>query len=117
MLGAAAADAECGLPSFSGRSPGSKRQTRAAGSRTFHRAVLALCAKLGLDRRRAAVIGDMMNDVPMFQVAGFAIAMGQAPDAVRAAADDVTTSNGDEGFAHAVAQFILPRRPALPVAS
>lgn len=80
-------------------------------------AVLALCAKLGLDPRRAAVIGDMMNDVAMFQVAGLAIAMGQAPDAVRAGADNVTTSNGDEGFAHAVAQFILPRRPALPVAS
>ena len=37
--------------------------------------------------------------------------------APRADADVVTTPNGDEGFANAVAQFIFPRRPALPVAS
>lgn len=80
-------------------------------------AVLALCTNLGLDLRQAAVIGDMMNDLSMFQVAGLAIAMGQAPDAVRAGADNVTTSNGEEGFANAVAQFVLPRRPALPIAS
>ena len=81
------------------------------------RAVQALCTVLDLDPRRVAVIGDMMNDVSMFQVAGLAIAMGQAPETVKAAADVVTTSNGDEGFANAVAQFILTRRPALPVAS
>lgn len=80
-------------------------------------AVQALCTILGVDLRRVAVIGDMMNDVSMFQVAGLVIAMGQAPDAVKAGADVVTTANGDEGFANAVAQFILPRRPALPAAS
>lgn len=81
------------------------------------RAVQALCTILGLDPRRVAVIGDMMNDVSMCQVAGLAVAMGQAPEAVKAAADVVTTSNRDEGFADAVAHFILPRRPALSAAS
>lgn len=80
-------------------------------------AVQALCTILGVDPRRVAVIGDMMNDVAMFQVAGLAVAMGQAPDAVKAAADVVTTSNGDEGFANAVAQFVLPRGPARSAAS
>jgi Cof subfamily protein (haloacid dehalogenase superfamily) len=81
------------------------------------RAVQALCTILGLDPRRVAVIGDMMNDVAMFQVAGLAVAMGQAPETVKAAADVVTTSNRDEGFADAVGQIVLPRRAALPAAS
>ena len=42
---------------------------------------------------------------------------GQDHMAPRADADVVTTPNGGEGFANAVAQFIFPRRPALPVAS
>ena len=59
--------------------------------------------------RQIAVIGDMMNDVAMFKVAGYAIAMGQAPDAVKAAADSVTGSNADNGFATAVDRLVLPR--------
>lgn len=72
-------------------------------------AVLALCAILGIEPQHAAVIGDMMNDVAMFQVAGLAIAMGQAPDAAKARADVVARSNAEEGFADAVARFVLPR--------
>ena len=81
------------------------------------RAVQALCTILGLAPRRVAVIGDMMNDVAMFRVAGLAVAMGQAPETVKAAADVVTTSNRNQGFADAVGQIVLPRRPALPTAS
>ncbi|MDB5445096.1 MAG: Cof-like hydrolase [Phenylobacterium sp.] len=72
-------------------------------------AVRAICRRLGLDLQRLAVIGDMANDVSMFVEAGFAIAMGQAPEAVRAAADAVTGPNTDDGFAEAVRRYILPR--------
>lgn len=72
------------------------------------RAVQSICAILGVDVKQTAVIGDMTNDVSMFDVAGFSIAMGQAPDAVKAHADAVTGSNADEGFADAVARFVLP---------
>ena len=34
------------------------------------------------------VVGDWLNDIPMFTVAGFAFAMGQAPDEVRKMATD-----------------------------
>ena len=34
-------------------------------------------------------VGDWVNDVPMFEVAGRSFAMGMAPDAVRAKATDV----------------------------
>ncbi len=46
-------------------------------------AVRAICRRLGLDRRRLAVIGDMANDASMFAEAGFAVAMGQGPSRLR----------------------------------
>jgi Cof subfamily protein (haloacid dehalogenase superfamily) len=68
--------------------------------------VEALCRRIGVDLRRTAVIGDMFNDMAMFARAGFAIAMGQAPAEVKAAADTVTGSNAEDGFASAVEQLI-----------
>jgi hypothetical protein len=50
----------------------------------------------------------------MFRVAGFAIAMGQAPPAVKAAAGAVTASNADDGFAKAVREIVLPRLAGAP---
>jgi Cof subfamily protein (haloacid dehalogenase superfamily) len=55
-----------------------------------------------------ATIGDMPNDVLMFTPSGLSIAMGNASAEVQAAADHVTTSNQDEGFANAVERFVLP---------
>jgi Cof subfamily protein (haloacid dehalogenase superfamily) len=52
-------------------------------------------------------IGDMPNDVLMFAHSGLSIAMGNASDEVQKAARRVTASNDDDGFAHAVEQFIL----------
>ncbi|MGH3561256.1 MAG: Cof-type HAD-IIB family hydrolase, partial [Mycobacterium sp.] len=54
-----------------------------------------------------ATIGDMPNDVLMFDQSGLSIAMGHASDEVQQAARHVTTSNEDEGFANAVERFIL----------
>jgi Cof subfamily protein (haloacid dehalogenase superfamily) len=74
-------------------------------------AVISLCKHIGVDPRRTAVIGDGFNDVPMFKKGGFSIAMGQAPDAVKDQAAAVTLSNSEDGFASAVARFVLPRGP------
>jgi Cof subfamily protein (haloacid dehalogenase superfamily) len=71
--------------------------------------VRALCRRLGVDPQRLAVIGDMVNDLSMFAEAGLSIAMGQSPEAVRAAADAVTAPNTEEGFAEAVRRYVLPR--------
>jgi Cof subfamily protein (haloacid dehalogenase superfamily)/beta-phosphoglucomutase family hydrolase len=60
-----------------------------------------------------AAIGDMPNDVLMFGVAGTSIAMGNASCDVQRTARYVTTSNEEEGFAHAVDAFVLgPARAA-----
>lgn len=56
---------------------------------------------------RVAVIGDGPNDVAMFRQAGVSIAMGEAVDEVRAAADYVTSSNDDEGWARGIERYVL----------
>jgi Cof subfamily protein (haloacid dehalogenase superfamily) len=58
---------------------------------------------------RIATIGDQANDVSMFKRSGLSIAMGNASVDVQRQAQFVTTSHGDEGFAHAVERFVLPR--------
>ena len=72
-------------------------------------AVRALAAQLGLALDEVAVIGDMENDVPMFDVAGYAVAMGNATPAVQARAAAVTSANDGDGWAQAVDALILPR--------
>ena len=62
-----------------------------------------------VDQAAIAVLGDGHNDVAMFAAAGLSIAMGQSDERVRSAADQVTTSNADEGFARAIEQLIIPR--------
>ena len=54
-------------------------------------------------------LGDQPNDVLMFQKSGLSVAMGNASDEVKKQATFVTTSFGEEGFANAIEQFILPR--------
>ena len=66
-----------------------------------------LVATLGIPARSIVTMGDMPNDVLMFEKSGFSIAMGQSSEAVRNAADRVSTGLNDEGFAHAVENFIL----------
>lgn len=69
--------------------------------------VTQLAAVMGIPTAEVAVIGDGLNDVLMFERAGFSIAMGQAIDEVKAAASVVTNSNTEEGFAEAMEHFFL----------
>ena len=69
--------------------------------------VTALSRMLGIPTDQIATIGDMPNDVPMFEKGGLSIAMGQAKDEVKQAAHEVTAGYDDEGFAKAVEKFIL----------
>lgn len=71
--------------------------------------VTALAQAAGVPLSQVAVLGDMPNDLPMFARAGVAIAMGQAPDAVRAAAAYVSASNEEDGVAQAIDRYVLPR--------
>lgn len=50
-----------------------------------------------VDPSRVVAMGDYFVDVEMLRRAGLGIAMGNAPDAVKAAADQVTASCDEEG--------------------
>lgn len=69
--------------------------------------VTELASLLNVPIERIAAIGDGLNDILMFERAGFSIAMGQADESVRRSADVVTTTNTDEGFARAIEDYIL----------
>jgi Cof subfamily protein (haloacid dehalogenase superfamily) len=69
----------------------------------------ALSKLLSIPLSQIAVIGDGGNDVAMFQQAGLSIAMGNAAPSVQKAADFITTSNREDGFASAIERFVLAR--------
>lgn len=60
-----------------------------------------------------AAIGDGKNDLPMIETAGLGIAMGNAAEEVRQAADFVTDSVEDDGLATAIERLLagVPARP------
>lgn len=71
--------------------------------------VEALATAFDQPLRAIAVLGDQYNDVPMLERAGLSIAMGNAPDPVKARAGHVTTGNDADGVAHAIDTIIFPR--------
>ena len=66
----------------------------------------AMSARTGIPSNAIATIGDMANDLPMFARSGLSIAMGNASEMVKARADRVTSSNGQDGFAAAVSMIL-----------
>jgi Cof subfamily protein (haloacid dehalogenase superfamily) len=70
-------------------------------------ALSALATQFSVPPADIAVIGDGGNDVAMFERSGLSIAMGNASPLVQRAADFVTDTNREEGFANAVDRFIL----------
>lgn len=70
-------------------------------------AVKHLAEKLGFKREEVMCIGDNGNDLSMIEYAGCGIAMENSIPELKAAADIVTTSNNDDGVAHAIrTQFL-----------
>ncbi len=69
--------------------------------------LLTICKHLGVDPACAMALGDSGNDVPMLRAAGFGVAMGNAPDDVKAAAKAVTRSNTEDGAAIAIEKYVL----------
>ena len=61
--------------------------------------------RLGVDRADVLAIGDGRNDIEMLEWAGRGVAMGQAPDEVKAIADDVAPSVYDDGCAHEIGRW------------
>jgi len=58
-----------------------------------------VCAALGIAPTHTIAFGDAANDIPMLQAAGLGVAMGNAQEAVKQAADRVTDTNNRDGIA------------------
>ncbi|SAL48530.1 Cof-like hydrolase [Caballeronia cordobensis] len=71
---------------------------------------LARIANVPLDR--VAVLGDMGNDMAMFEIAGVSIAMGQASETVQRRASLVSKSNDEDGFAIGIDALLAARHEA-----
>ena len=65
----------------------------------------AVAAELGVDPADFFAVGDSENDVSTFEVAGDAVAVANADERARVAADRVTGAAYADGFLEAVAQL------------
>lgn len=69
-------------------------------------AVLDIATGLGIGASSICAVGDDVNDVPMIEAAGLGIAMGNATEPVRRAADRVVRRHDDDGIVD-VANLLL----------
>ena len=58
-----------------------------------------VCTRLDINQAKTLAIGDSYNDIEMFKWAGYAVAMGSAPDKIKAIADAVTSPVPGDGVA------------------
>lgn len=66
-----------------------------------------LSEHLGIKREEIIACGDAGNDLSMVKYAGLGVAMDNAIDEVKDAANFVTTSNDEDGVAKVIEKFIL----------
>lgn len=67
----------------------------------------ALCRLLDIPPEQAMALGDSGNDESILRLAGLGVAMGNAPENIKALADVVTESNENDGAAIAIERYAL----------
>ena len=68
--------------------------------------------QLGYEVSQTIAVGDGRNDIEMLSWAGRGIAMGQAPDEVKAVADEVTAGVDDDGLASVLRSVLDETQPS-----
>ena len=66
-----------------------------------------LCELKGIDIADTIAIGDSINDIGMFETAGFSVAMGKGASKAKEAADYVTSDLHDDGIFNALTHLGL----------
>ena len=61
---------------------------------------------LGVSRENSICCGDGFNDLSMIKYAGLGVAMGNAQEAVKEAADYITATNDEDGLVEVIERFI-----------
>jgi len=69
-------------------------------------ALESLCRHIGISMQEVIAVGDSLNDIKAIQAAGLGVAMENAQDEVKAAADAITLSNNDHGVAEVIRRYI-----------
>ena len=64
-----------------------------------------ICENAGIDLENTVAFGDSFNDIYMLKAAGTGIAMGNAEEAVKAAADRITADCDNDGIAVALKEL------------
>jgi len=67
----------------------------------------SLLARAGLDAKEVVCIGDDLLDLPLIRRAGFGVAVANAVDELKEAADYVTRRPGGSGAVREVVEYIL----------
>ena len=67
----------------------------------------ALCRLLDIPMEQTIALGDSGNDESMLRAAGIGVAMGNAPDFIKSAADAVSEPHDRDGAAIAIERFCL----------
>lgn len=70
-------------------------------------AIKRIAERLGIARSEIAAFGDDYNDIEMIKYCGTGVAMGNAIEEVKQAADTVTATNNDDGVARYIEEHIL----------
>lgn len=63
--------------------------------------------KLGVSYEETLAIGDSSSDLEIIKACGLGIAMGNAPDYIKEAANDVVATNVEDGLALAFEKYVL----------
>jgi len=66
-----------------------------------------VCKLLGIGMDEIVACGDSLNDLAMIQAAGLGVAMGNAQESVKRAADAVAPSNDEDGIAYVIRKYML----------
>ena len=74
-------------------------------------ALKQLAAHLGIPAAQTIAFGDDRNDITMLQAAGIGVAMENAGDDVKRAADYITDDCNSSGVAHAINHFLWEMEP------
>ena len=61
---------------------------------------------LEIDPKQVAVVGDSETDVPMFDVCGYSVAVGNAPEMVKSRANYACKQEIGDGAAEAVSHVV-----------
>jgi Cof subfamily protein (haloacid dehalogenase superfamily) len=69
--------------------------------------ILRLCGHFGIQESKIAVFGDDHNDIDMFRMAGYSVAMGNAVQELKDIANETTASNDDDGVAIALERLLV----------